>query len=330
MTDRAEIGSEHAPVIPDGLSCLPTKRALYGVDTYFRDGWEDLQRVAGAGAVEVLHPHASLLLKPDAVAARRLEPSLGWLEAQGAVPVAVERSRLTPHVIRALWQYQWNLATRDRRDVADLLMPSTESLFLVLRLPDDPLPATLRLSDMKGPAKPAGRRPGELRHLLGGETYLLNYVHTTDEPADLVREVGILVPAERRAALYGSVLDGTEQWDAARAAIAALQDQVAEQDLTFDGLVARVGARADPASEAGRSVLELLSGARESGADWREIRDRAEAAGVALDRWDLIVLGTHLMEAIEADREPILPGVSADEWRAGVPVAQEAGADGLA
>src|SRR3712207_2884442 len=91
----ASIGPEHAPPIPASLSCMPRKRALFGVDTYFRDSWEDACDCLGRDVDDFARSHACVLVKPDAVVSRRVVPVLDWLAEYGATIVAAERCLLT-------------------------------------------------------------------------------------------------------------------------------------------------------------------------------------------------------------------------------------------
>jgi hypothetical protein len=320
---RASLGAEHAPVLPDWLSAVPAKRALFAVDTHFRESWEDLTALGGA-ARELAHRHALVLLKPDAVAARKLEPTLCWLAEQQAVVVAAERGRLCRHQTRAMWRYQWNVATRDRRDLADLLVAAGESLLLVVRLPDGPVPAAVRLSNRKGPADPGRRRPWQLRHRLGGGNYLINFVHVADEPADLVRELGVLCGHMDRRRVYRAMLDGADRSAQAREQVARLYRNTPERDLGLDGVIHRLKRRLDGADRSGArggdpAAADELAAAlarMEAGppADWRGIRPLAERAGLAMHPWDEIVLGTSLMVASEPGTAPVLSDVPEEAW----------------
>ena len=60
------------------------------------------------------------------------------------------------------------------------------------------VPASVELTGLKGPTDPDARAPGQLRHLLGRYSYLLNLVHTPDEPADVLRELGAAEAAVER------------------------------------------------------------------------------------------------------------------------------------
>jgi hypothetical protein len=271
------IGADHAEPLAASLSALPVKRALFAVDSYFRDGWDDLLEVVPEPSV-LLHTHATLLLKPDAVAGRRLEAALDWLLEQGALVVAAERIRLDRHTTRAMWWYQWNVATRERRELADALVTAGESLLLVARLPDAPTPATLRLSNLKGPADPAKREPWQLRQRLDNDNFLINFVHTADEPADLIREFGILLDGPDRRRVFGELQAGEDQEQKARGIIEDLYRRQDAHDLSF------------------------------AAAQERRQRDAAHGP------WDEIVIGTTLMTASVPDKTPLLAGVSTAQW----------------
>src|SRR5439155_11203245 len=123
-TDDGPIISDgHAKLLPKYLSCSDRKRRLISADTYFVEAFEDLERAKPPMIETFVLQHAALLIKPDAFAARTVETILSWVTSRRFVPVGVRRVRLTPHVVRAVWRYQWNIATRDRKDIMDVLLP---------------------------------------------------------------------------------------------------------------------------------------------------------------------------------------------------------------
>ncbi|SHM43526.1 nucleoside diphosphate kinase [Cryptosporangium aurantiacum] len=291
------------------------KRRLYSVDTYYRDSWEDLLRIGGSDAVGIAARHAFLLLKPDAVVRRRLVPALEWLTARGWRVVHARRFRVHRWAVRAFWQYQWNTASRDRREMADLYMSATDSLVLLLRAPHDDEWASTILTGDKGSSDPARCRPGQLRHTLGTLNQQLNLVHSADEPVDLVREVGICCTASERTAVYRALVDGVDAVDGALDLARRMEAEHEPLDLSLAGTVARLAGRVDGTGERAllhRRLTGLLDG-RPS--DWRELITLADRAGVALSRWDRVVLGTYLLV-------PTLPGV--------VPLVPDASATGVA
>jgi hypothetical protein len=61
-----------------------------------------------------------------------------------------------------------------------------------------------RLTRLKGGNDPAGRAPDSLRSVAGSPNRLLTMVHTSDDPADVVRELAVFLPWRERAALVAS------------------------------------------------------------------------------------------------------------------------------
>ncbi|WP_106399118.1 AfsA-related hotdog domain-containing protein [Actinocorallia populi] len=274
---EATIGGEHAEPVPEALSALPRKRALFSVDGYFRDGWDDLLAVA-SDPWTLLDRHAMLLLTPAAVAGRRLEAALEWLLEQDAVVVAAEPVTLDRHSTRAMWWYRWNAATRRRRELTEALARAGDSLLLAVRLPEAPVPATLRLNDLKGPADPARREPWQLRHRLDDGGSPVDLVHTADEPADLVREFGILLDRRDRRRVYADLVAGADREAGTRALIEELYRRSPGHDLS------------------------------------RDRARRRRALGEPDEPWDSVVLGAAAADPAAPGGTALLPGVTAAQW----------------
>jgi nucleoside diphosphate kinase len=302
-----------APQIPAYLSTLPRKRLLYAGDTYFRESFEDLNQVADS-AERFCHDHALLLLKPDAVVARRLGAALRWVIANGFTIVWADAVTIDRHGIRALWQYGLNAASRDRRDAADLYVTASQCLLVILAMPGRPRAATLLLSEAKGPADPVGCRPGQLRYDVGSVNYQLNLVHTADEPADLLRELAVLCDHETRLALYRRTLAAddrsAEAFDLVRRLEAATPAVRLDIEPTLDELAAAAGAAADPTGPL-PYLLALIARIRAGQSrDWRRLLRLARECGVPVSRWQRIVLATHLLDPYVPGIDSLLPDAS--------------------
>ncbi|WP_170323619.1 nucleoside-diphosphate kinase [Cryptosporangium phraense] len=243
-----------------------------------------------------------LLLKPDAVVRRKLRTALSWLSGQGWRVVYAQRFRVNRWAVRAFWQYQWNTATRDRREMADLYMSATDSLVLLLRAPGD-ADACSALTRVKGSSDPARCRPGQLRHELGTLNQQLNLVHSADEPADLVREIGICCTAGERAAVYRALDRDDRAEDVARELAARLESEQEPLDLTFAATVDGIRARAHDHP----GLTGLLDGRTPA---WREIVRQADRAGLPLTRWERVVLGTSLLVPTLPHVVPLVPDAS--------------------
>lgn len=301
----------HGSALPDELSRLQDKRDLYATDTYFLESWEDFVTVAGEQPLPAPSRFAALTLKPDAVVGRTLKPTLVWLGEHGFSVVAAELVEFERHIIRNIWLYSWNVASRERKDLVDILLTATPSLFLALRGPED---ASLWLSQNKGPANPEHREPGQLRYRLGYFSTLLNFVHTSDEPADFIRELAVYFAAPTRQRIYRAMGSPGDSLRRAEDLASELEVRFPAHDLELDASIDRVRAlvtrgHGDDHDQARlRHLLNEIAGRNTR--DWRTLFRLADAAGVSCQNWDLIVIATNLVQMDSPDIDPVLPGIS--------------------
>ncbi len=228
-------GMSGVDVLPE-LSVLAEKVRRYREEVFFREAWLDLEAVAGERLRQLLNTHALILFKPDGLAAAAVEPALEILRGLRFRPVAGAVAQLDRHSTRWMWLYRFNVASVERVRLHDRINGAGPSLLVVLRdelaAPSGGVPATVRLTDCKGPSRPERRRPDQLRTRLGVDDRLLNFVHTSDEPADLVREIGILLAPPERRALAERILgpDSWERWFAARRPLLGLRPPAPEPE----------------------------------------------------------------------------------------------------
>jgi nucleoside diphosphate kinase len=305
------IGPQHGIPLPDGLSRSEDKLALYAADTYFRESWEDLSEVAGAAAADVAAELATITLKPDALAGRVLRPTFRWLASEGFSLVTAEMLVFDRHTIRATWVYTWNVATRDRKDVVDILLGMSPSLVLVLRGPAGHIPPSTRLSERKGPAVPERRVPGQLRHGLGNYSTLLNFVHTADEPADLIRELGVYFPAEVRRRIYSKALGAASTFEEAHRLASELEAAYPAHDLSLNGAVAELVKQLGELGAPGNGLRSQLSEAAAGRSrDWRALLHEVDNLGLTCSPWARLVIMTHMVHMDTPAGEVLLQGVS--------------------
>jgi nucleoside diphosphate kinase len=287
------------------------KAVAYSFDPYFRRG---IQRIT----VEAVLPTTFLVFKPDAIAGRRIGTVLDALAENGFSLLDAWPFRFSPTLIRELWRYQYNVATWARIEVVDLLLSSSASMFaLVHDTQWEPgrQPAACRLAALKGPADPARRQPGHLRTLLNGPTHLFNFIHTADEPADVVREIAAIEVAETQP-----ILQFDPSLPMPRATldviVAGLYARVAGHDLDAEASWQRL------ASLAGSSVMPLAQ-SRLSGeaVDWSQLLDlfpnRVPPEELL---WDILAIATAEIPHNLPESCPVIATVSSTALREPVAV----------
>jgi hypothetical protein len=227
--------------------------------------------------------------------------------------VAAEAVRLDRSSIRLLWQYQWSVARRDRKDACDLLLPTCDSLLLVVRRPKaETVPATLLFTSLKGPADPTLRKPHQLRFRLGQRCTLLNFVHSADEPADLVREVAVCLGADARRHVFHQMLAAEEVTARAHELTRRICSEVPEHTLLLEEVLTRLEETLSCAAE----VVGAAEGARAELAAIRAGRSAlVDAARLTCPHWDRITIAAHLLSSDYDDWEVLIPGVQSSEWK---------------
>lgn len=304
----ADLGALLARLTPQ-----PEKVAAYRGDTYVAETVEQLAR-HGVDPAAFATGHSMLLLKPDAIVARAVEPTLTWLRDNDYRVVAAEIVPVNRHLARALWYYAWNIASPERRRLADLLVQISDALVLVVTAPDDPLPVPLRLARDKGPTDPRKRRPGELRHLLGRDNYLLNLVHTPDDPADVLRELAVYFPEQRRATVIASASARTSRAAAGDATATRETPRPVERARALaEQLYARTPERSFDRDTALRRVLDDLAPLPDD-ADPATLLNTALTTGAPVDPWSAIVLGSRELPMRTGTGAQTLRPVTATDW----------------
>lgn len=294
-------------VLGSYLTANEEKYRRYAADTYFRESWADWSDMYGDDAVTYARQLVVVVFKPETVVARTIDPGLAFLREHGFLPAWCARISYTRHMNRAAWRYQYEAAlpSVDRLAVADALLSATDALCVILRDTGRVAAATasVRAGHLKGSMTPAQRQPGELRAIVGGPNRMLSGVHMPDEPADVVRELGILFDgATRRALLRDLGAAPPAAWDApVAAAVEALYRQYAAVPLDVAAALARtralLAAGADTHPEATEGLRTMLTAAAAGvPLPWGAFLAQLARADLDLPLWDRLLLGTTFVQ----------------------------------
>lgn len=295
------------PRLLAAITRSPVKARLFGADTYLREAaW------TFADHVDDVLGTALCVLKPDAAVGRRYGTAVEALRDHGFRPVDVLRVRHSRLTIRETWRFQLNFADRERIATMDLYLRSLDSVLLVLR--DErhrpgAVPASVRLASLKGPATAELRRPEHLRERLGALNGLFNFVHTADEPIDVLRDLGLLLEEGDRIRVRTRILARHDASEEARRVFDAIESATPPHDLDPERSWQRLTRSAAPAGEtararaAGRTVTatELLRAAQHSDAD-------------PADLWDLLSVLTTSVRFNTPGIERLFPNVLLSAW----------------
>lgn len=312
------------------LTRMDRKAELYDRETYLREGLAQAQEVWQERFADILAQSALLMLKPDGLRAGKLSAVYEFVTARGFTPMAAEPFQFDRLIWRELWRYQLTCATLDRLAVNDAVLLAGPALLLLLRH-DGPreVPATVLLSSLKGSATLSQQKPGTLRHRLGQRNRVLSYLHVADEPADLLRELGLFFSGSHRRRLLACLAaDSPDPVDLAPLT-AALEKESArgderdqlptlEQALEATQKALLAAAASPGAPEAVRRMKKMLADAQ-SGTPlpWRSFTALLEQVNVRLDPWVAAVLGSSLITYDEPGTSKMLTNPDPLTWQEG-------------
>ncbi|QMU77880.1 hypothetical protein GXW83_21465 [Streptacidiphilus sp. PB12-B1b] len=296
------------PFLRPPFTVDPVRRATYPDDIYFRETVQLLERLE-PDRIERMVLHSSFLVfKPEAVVGRRIGPALDFLAGHGFEPLGCAPVRIDPRTHRELWRYQLNAAPLAIVRTVDMILDAGPCLFVALRDTHGPertgTTAAARLSELKGSSRNRAANGGTLRETLGCELLCLNFVHAPDDPSDLVREVGVLFPRQRTAAVL-AMLDAEPSPARSR----ALAEQTRQLYADHPAHPLRPGPQQPPI-----------------GAELHARLDELAEADSPVPLWDRIVAAAQLVDRLpSAARGPLIgppPGARPDHQR---PTAQPSG-----
>lgn len=286
------------------------KVAHYRDDPYFWEGRASY--LAGEPAGEVLRRLTFLLVKPEAVAGRRVAPILEFLRSGGYRIIGTWPVRMGRHEARGLWRYSLNTVPIAHIRALEMLVTAGE-LFLVgldHQLTSGESSAAELLSRGKGSS--AHPDAGTLRERLGCPALMLNFVHAPDEPADVLRELAVLCDAPQQEQII-AVLLAASRWPSARFEAAA-QEAAAimtsryahspAHDLNVAATLRRMRARLRDGvlRPQARAAIELGETSAENAL--LVVRSLADATEIPL--WDRIVTAAHLVDGLRTGRSRLI------------------------
>jgi hypothetical protein len=190
------------------LTGIDGKGDVFARDLYALEGWASLAGEIGEQQAYVFAERTSLMwLRPDAFAAGTARSVLTAAEAAGFRPLAARPVRLERCGVRALWAYMCRWATGERLMLLDALAALGPGLLVVWTDGTGSAraaggePVSVRMTRLKGRNDASRREHASLRAVAGSPNRALTMLHTTDDPADVVRELGVFCAWGERAEL---------------------------------------------------------------------------------------------------------------------------------
>jgi hypothetical protein len=298
QTDSASLDWRHFTVVPSKLELFAQEEG-----TPLARGGSIALEALGDRLPQVLAGVAILVLQPDAIARRQIARSLDFLRDSGFAPLLAFPFRLSVEMARALWRFQFNAITPDSKAIGEVVYCGAPSLMLVLRddRPVAGVPASTRLTQMKGPSDPRMRGPDHLRSAVGSINKIFGSIHCPDEPIDILRETAIVIEDDDLSRFYhrmGNAFGGDTSSSDLADAIAALHAAVPPHDIDVERATQRLLASTHLARDTARSgAAQRLEHVirRESTLSWSQFIADVRAVGLDPHGWDSLLVASALV-----------------------------------
>lgn len=176
------------------------KTRIFANDYFFNHTLELMQAYMDL-ELKKINNLALIMLKPETIMMGKLEQTIKFLKENNFKVIYGVKKYLSNCQTSELWRYQWNAASLERIIVTQNEFETYPCLILVLESLDDSLLASTRMTNLKGSCFAGKREPHHLRSILSPINQALNYIHSADEPIDIIREAGIFFNTSELIAL---------------------------------------------------------------------------------------------------------------------------------
>ncbi|WP_435109203.1 nucleoside-diphosphate kinase [Nocardiopsis synnemataformans] len=178
------------------------KRTRYGNDPYLRESWASLRAQVGTDQAYCLATTTALVwVRPDCFASGGASAVLSRIGRAGFEVLASTPASLDRAGVRGLWWSELDRATAERLLLLDAVVALGPGMLVWLHHPGNE--PTRIMNQLKGPNTVRGRSDDQLRSVAQSPNRLLTMVHASDDPADVVRELGLFLPWTQRVQIIG-------------------------------------------------------------------------------------------------------------------------------
>jgi hypothetical protein len=238
---------------------------------------------------------ALVVVKPEALVSGRMDVVGRFLRAHSLAVVSSFDVELDAARSHALWSYPWVKATSDRICLHISMSEGKPTRCLLVRreVSEADIPLVMWIAERKGSSNGGLRTAGQLRTELGMSNRMISFVHCSDEPADLLRDMYVLGGAPAVELLAAS--------PATR-----IEDELWAWNTSSNGITMELPSLLEKLTQTGRSQMTARLRAR------RERNEVVSLARALRDVREWGARGEWAEQALAAELIPHdLPGVTA-------------------
>ncbi|OMQ20872.1 nucleoside-diphosphate kinase [Serratia oryzae] len=299
------------------LSIFGSKKNYFNTETYFRESWFDGYQEFSTDFTNKLTRLAVVVLKPEVFAARRARDVLMLIERHNFKLRVAYKVKYNRHKIRETWRYQYSEATIDRMSLVDHLYCLGDAMMVIFEdvSPEITMPASARLHKLKGASEERLRTAESLRSIVKIPNGVVRFFHIPDEPADIVREFGILFDRQNRFNIYQDIKSSlVHDYSFIDEMISTLESQHTEHDFclakSWDNILSNIHGYKEDKIELILDLKNKVDAREEVG--WEDIYKLLSSCNCNI--YDIITIASHVIKQDVDDEFHLIDGDALRGW----------------
>ena len=160
-------------------------------DVFFKNSFRIANKVL-TNDISILSSYALMIVKPETIVFQKL-----------GIIIYCKKENINGAQIISLWEWSWDNATIERILLNQKLFELSYSLVLILKyVGNKNCIASEYLTFLKGSSNIEIREKGSFRDILKSSNFLINFIHTSDDVENFIREIGVLFSSDEIIDIY--------------------------------------------------------------------------------------------------------------------------------
>lgn len=180
-------------------------------DLYFKTSFKIANKIL-ENKISILSNYALMIVKPETILFQKLNILLKLIYKNDFIIIYCKKENINGAQTISLWECSWDNATIERILLNQKLFELSYSLVLILKyVGSKKCIASEYLTSLKGSSNEKIRNQGSFRDILQSPNFLINFIHTSDDIENFIREIGIFFPCDKLVDIYALILNDYEK-----------------------------------------------------------------------------------------------------------------------
>lgn len=180
-------------------------------DVFFKNSFRIANKIL-TNDISILSSYALMIVKPETIVFQKLDILLKLIKMNDFIIIYCKKENINGAQTISLWEWSWNNATIERILLNKKLFELSYSLVLILKyVGNKKCIASEYLAFLKGSLNIEIREKGSFRDILKSSNFLINFIHTSDDIENFIREIGIFFSSDETIDIYTLILNDYEK-----------------------------------------------------------------------------------------------------------------------